>query len=198
MTKSGTNQNRLRGSRKGAEPSLVRVMVGWHALTEPLTMGSQVATRRELMAALTRALAPGSDERLLAVVRLHGLHDLRERVGQDEDRLLSVAQGRLLLEVGSAGRVYLPRRDELCVLFECRFETAIQLLDNVTAALNELAPGCRVRAEAGVALLPDEAADPISALERADRRILPGEDSGRGVAARSERRKLEQEIHLAS
>lgn len=162
-------------------------------------MGSQVASRRDLMAALTLALAPGSGERLLAVVRLHGLDALRERVGlAAQERLLESARRRLLLEVGGSGSAYQTRRDELCVLFECPFETAIQLLDSVTAALNDLARDSWVEAEAGVALLPGEAADPISALERADRRILPSRDAGRGITARRERRTLEQQIRLAS
>ena len=162
-------------------------------------MGLQVATRRDLMAALTLALAPGSDERLLAVVRLHGLNDLMERMGLTaEERLLASARRRLLVEVGSSGRAYRTRRDELCVLFECPFETAIQLLDNTTAALNQLARDSGVKVEAGVTLLPEEAADPISALERADRRILASADTGHGITARSERRTPEHEIRLAS
>jgi GGDEF domain-containing protein len=156
-------------------------------------MGLQVASRRDLMAALTLALAPGSDERLLAVVRLHGLNDLRDRAGLDaEERLLASARRRLLVEVGCSGRAYQTRRDELCVLFECPFEKAIQLLDNVTAALNQLARASGVKVEAGVTLLPEEAADPISALERADRRTLASADAGSGITARSERRTPEQ------
>ena len=162
-------------------------------------MGLQVATRRDLMAALTLALAPGSDERLLAVVRLHGLQDLRERSGlAAQEQLLASARRRLLVEVGSSGRAYQTRRDELCVLFECGFETAIQLLDNLTGALKQLARDSGVEVEAGVTLLPEEAADPISALERADRRILPSADAGRGITARSERRTPKQETRLAS
>jgi hypothetical protein len=146
----------------------------------------QPGNRRDLMADLTRALAPGSDERLFAVVRLHGLTERRAA-----DELLSIVRRRFVLDVGRFGRVYLTRWDELCLLFDCPLETAIQLLDDTTEVLNRLAS---VDAEAGVALLPEEAADPISALERADRRINPASYSRGegGVMARRERRGLVQ------
>jgi predicted signal transduction protein with EAL and GGDEF domain len=180
--------------------SLVLVIAVAPVCTEARGMDPLVASRRDLMVDLTRALAPGGEERLLALVRLHGLHDLRERVGPEgQDQLLAMAQRSLVLAVGRSGRAYQTRRDELCVLFDCPFETAIGLLDAVTAAVNEFARTSRVQAEAGVAVLPEEAADPISALERADRRILPSTDTGRGpgIASRRERRTLKQGIRLA-
>jgi predicted signal transduction protein with EAL and GGDEF domain len=146
-------------------------------------------TRRELMAALTGALAPGSGEGLLAVVRLHGLGAWGERAGAvSAGRLLDELYLTVTREVGFSGRFYLPRRDELCVLFDCPLDEAIGLLDGLTAVLNELAAAVEVTAEAGVALLPDEASDPISALERADRRIFPAHYTGGREQALSARR----------
>lgn len=154
----------------------------------------QAGNRRDLMADLTRALAPGSDERLFAVVRLYGL---TERWASDE--LLAAVRRRFVLDVGRLGRVYRTRWDEVCLLFDCPLEMAIRLLDDTTEVLNRLDS---VDAEAGVALLPEEAADPISALERADRRLNPASYSRRedGVTARRERRSLVQPemIHLVS
>ena len=117
-----------------------------------------------------------------------------------------------LHEVRSHGRLYLPRRDELCVLFDVPLDEAIRILDDVTVALNQLDPNGDVTAEAGVALLPDEASHPVGALARADRRILPGDYAGRQewLGGRQSRREehlhepaeedpgqQEQEIHLS-
>lgn len=148
---------------------------------------------------LTRALAPGSRERLLTVVRLHGLHAMTERGGTAaRDQFLERAHRRALHEVRASGQLYLPRRDELCVLFDTPLDEAIRVLDDVTAALNSLDPTGDVTAEAGVALLPDEASHPIGALDRADRRILPGDYAGREewLGARRSRREEHQHEQL--
>jgi predicted signal transduction protein with EAL and GGDEF domain len=164
-------------------------------------MSADLGSREQLMIDLTRALAPGSRERLLTVVRLHGLHALTERRGTTaRDRFLERAHQLALDEVGSCGQLYLPRRDELCVLFDTPLDEAIRVLDNVTAALNRLDPGGDVTAEAGVALLPDEASHPIGALDRADRRILPGDYAGREewLEARRSRREEHQHDELSA
>jgi predicted signal transduction protein with EAL and GGDEF domain len=147
------------------------------------------------MGDLTRALAPGSPERVLVIFRLHGLRQLTERYGTvARDELLEQAHRRLAVEVGTAGLSYQPRHDEWCVLFDCPLEAAVQVLGAATAALDALGEPHDVSAEAGVALLPDEAADPITALEQADRRILPGGTSERErrFSARSGRRGEDQ------
>ena len=75
------------------------------------------------MGDLTRALAPGSPERVLVVFRLHGLRDLTERYGTvARDDLLRQAHERLLAEIGTAGLSYQPRHDEWCVLFDSALE----------------------------------------------------------------------------
>lgn len=158
-------------------------------------MAVEFGTRRELMAALTGALAPGSSERLLTVVRLHGLQVAFERVGTASSQLLEEAYRAVRREVGFSGRIYLSRFDEVCVLFDCPLDEAIGLLDRLTAVLNELGAAVEVSAEAGVALLPDEAADPISALERADRRIFPASQTGEREQALKARRGRRGENH---
>jgi GGDEF domain-containing protein len=155
------------------------------------------------MGDLTRALAPGSPERVLVVFRLHGLRNLTERYGTiARDELLDEAHRRLLHEIGTSGLSYRPRHDEWCVLFNSSLEEAVRVLGSVTAALDELGEPHDVSAEAGVALLPEEAGDPISALEQADRRILPGgySDRERRLADRCGRRgenHESQQISLA-
>ena len=148
------------------------------------------AGRRELMADLTRALAPGSPLRVLAVIRLQGLSRLRERSGAIvRDRLVEQARHRALADVGPAGTVYVSRQDEVCVLLDGRFMDSIASLDRLTRAIDELGRPHAVAAEAGVALLPVEADDPISALQRADSRTVAGEYTEReGPAGRRGRR----------
>jgi predicted signal transduction protein with EAL and GGDEF domain len=158
-------------------------------------MGLDLRSRDELMTDLTRALAPGSRERLLTVVRLHGLRALLETSGRAaHDRLLDYAHRLVLHEVSSSGNFYLPRRDELCVLFEIPVDDAIEVLDNMMRGLNELDQTGTVKAEAGVALLPDEATHPLGALERADRRILPGEETERDEWLGSRRGRREEHL----
>jgi predicted signal transduction protein with EAL and GGDEF domain len=152
------------------------------------------------MGDLTRALAPGSPERVLVVFRLHGLRALTERFGTvARDELLNQAHRRLTAEIGTAGLSYQPRHDEWCVLFDSPLEQAVQVLGSATAALDELGAAHDVTAEAGIALLPEEAEDPISALEQADRRILPAgaTDRERRFADRGGRRGEDQQIRLA-
>jgi predicted signal transduction protein with EAL and GGDEF domain len=163
-------------------------------------MSVEIGSREQLMIDLTRALAPGSRERLLTVIRLHGLHAMTERGGTAaRDRLLERAHRLTLHEVRSCGQLYLPRRDELCVLFDTPLDEAIRVLDDVTAAVNRLDSTGDVTAEAGVALLPDEASHPIGALDRADRRILPGDYAGREewLDARRIRREEHQHSELS-
>ena len=158
-------------------------------------MPAEIRSREQLMTDLTLALAPASRERLLAVIRLHGLQALAERSGPLAcDRLLAEARQLAWHEVQACGRFYLSRRDELCVLFDTPLDEAIRVLDTVTTALNRLDPTGDVTAEAGVALLPDEASHPIGALDRADRRILPGDYAGREqwLGARKSRREEHQ------
>jgi len=132
-----------------------------------------VGTRRELMADLTRALAPGSPEELLALVRFYGLPNLTTELGPEaQDRLLAASLLRAHTEIGSDGRVYRPRTDELAIVFKNGLEAAVHVIDAITDALNELGSARGVHVEAGVAILPDEAEDPVGALERADQRLL--------------------------
>lgn len=137
---------------------------------------------------------------MLVVFRLHGLRALTERFGTvARDELLDQAHRRLAAEVGTAGLSYQPRHDEWCVLFDSPLEDAVQVLGSATAALDELGAPHDITAEAGVALLPEEAEDPISALEQADRRILPAgaTERERRFASRGGRRGEDQQIRLA-
>ena len=152
-------------------------------------------TRRALMADLTRALAPGSPETLLALFRFYGLADAIVAFGLvAHDRLLQASVRGAQVETGSDGRVYRPRNNELAVLLRCPLEKAIEIVDSITAALDELRSARGVHVEAGIAILPDEADNPIGALERADRRLLASDHEPLGaVEARRARRTLVRE-----
>jgi len=149
-------------------------------------------TRRELMADLTQALAPGSPEQLFAIFRFYGLAELTaERGSEAQEQLLKVSIRRAHAVLGSDGRVYRPRADELAVLFGRTLESALDLLDRITVELNELGSSRGVMVEAGVAIVPDEADNPIGVLERADRRLVAGDrESDDALEARRPRRTL--------
>jgi GGDEF domain-containing protein len=162
-------------SGAGEEPRF-RGMVADVGSADLPGMSAEIANRQELIADLSRALEPDGRERLLMLVRLHGLPTMAERCGQAaHDRFLSQAYELLQRQVGPAGRAYTTRRDELCALLDTSLDQAIDVLDNTTSALNKLGAGDHIRADAGVALLPEEASDAVGALTRADRRILPAD-----------------------
>ena len=140
-------------------------------------MSAEIADRQELIVDLTRALEPDGREHLLMLVRLHGLATMADRCGQAaHDQFLRQAYELLQRQVGPAGRAYTTRHDELCALLDTSLDQAIDVLDSTTSALNKLGAGEQIRADAGVALLPEEASDPVGALTRADRRILPADN----------------------
>ena len=149
------------------------------------------------MGDLTRALAPGSPERVLVVFRLHGL--------RAPHRTLRNGRARRAARGGASAPGW-PRsarpgsRTSRGTTSGASSSTArsrrpCSVLGAATAALDELGEPHDVTAEAGVALLPEEADDPISALEQADRRILPGghTERERRLADRSGRRGENQE-----
>jgi hypothetical protein len=146
-----------------------------------------VGSRSEFMAELTQASTPGSPKRLLALFRFYGLARLTTELGQEaEIRLLRASVRGARIETGWDGRLYRPRNDELAVLFTCPLEPALDILDIIRRALNELGAPEKVEVEAGIAILPDEAVDAISALRRADQRLRAGE---REAAEALERRR---------
>jgi len=141
---------------------------------------SGLASRSDLMVDLESAVKPDSPPGVLAVLRLQGLSRHTELHGTLlRDQLLEEARQCALDEVQMIGNVYLTRHDELCVLLDGSLEEAIGALDRLGAAVNKIVKPHQIFAEAGVALLPEEAEDPIGALVRADRRIVQGEYTGR-------------------
>lgn len=137
-------------------------------------MKSNVGTRHELTVDLAHALASASPERILAVFKFHGLEQVTVLYGTTgRDAFLQRAESRLAVAISGFGRCYKPRRDEFCVILDGPLEQAIVVLDAATTALNDVGSEQRIHAETGVAILPDEAKDPITALERADRRVVP-------------------------
>lgn len=131
-----------------------------------------IGTRQELMAELTRALAPGSSMSLLVIFRLGGLREfVAEHDEETADELVRRTSQRLVKAIGPSGVYYRPRRDELCGLIGGPLEGAKDTLYEAVMALNAERETTGITAGFGVALLPYEAADPISALQLADERL---------------------------
>ena len=159
------------GSRTSPVPRETRHLRGTvFCVAEPTTIGMsvEIGSREQLMIDLTLALAPGSRERLLTVVRLHGLHAMTERSGTAaRDQLLRRAHRLTLNEVRYCGRLYLPRRDELCVLFDTPLDEAIRVLDDVTRSPEQPRPDRRRHRRGGRGVAAGRGVPP-------DRRPRPG------------------------
>jgi GGDEF domain-containing protein len=135
-------------------------------------MDVHIGTRQELMAELTRALAPGSPMSLLAIFRLGGLREyVAEHDEEAADDLVRRTSERLAMAIGPTAVYYRPRRDELCGLISGPLEGAKDTLYEAVMALNAERDTTGITAGFGVALLPFEADDPISALKLADERL---------------------------
>jgi GGDEF domain-containing protein len=141
---------------------------------DPLSSASLpgVGTRETLMAALETAVQPSSPPELLVLFRLEELDDYASTFGRDAVRSLL---GRLVLRLTEAlppgTDCYQPRWDELAAVVPTTIAEAKPILDAAVAALRERNGTVAVSASWGAAMLPEEAGDPIAALDLADERL---------------------------
>jgi GGDEF domain-containing protein len=127
--------------------------------------------RNKLLSDLEQALVPGSPPSLLAVFELVGIKPLVAAMASEEvDSLLVRLALRLMHELGPAAESYRPRREEFCALLPAAQAEAI--LERTTAGLAEAAKPYPIAVVYGTALLPDEATEPLAALEIADERLF--------------------------
>ena len=150
------------------------------ALTDALTgMGN----RRALLGDLESALARAGEAHLLLLFDLNGFKAYNDTFGHAAgDRLLARLGQALTAAIGHHGRAYRLGGDEFCALIGAAGN--VEALP--AAALRALAadgPGFTVSAAAGVARLPDEAANASDALTLADQRMYAAKSGSRGTAA---------------
>jgi GGDEF domain-containing protein len=128
--------------------------------------------RDRLIADLREAVVPGSPPSVLAIFELAGAEEYRKLHGERSGAALN----RHLAEefagiVGAAGRCYRTRQDELCVLFPRPLEAVTSILAAASIALRREGGMFNVTTSFGVALLPEEAAEPVAALIVADKNL---------------------------
>jgi two-component system cell cycle response regulator len=141
------------------------------ALTDALT---GLGNRRRLMADLERAAGLATADRPFGLVMfdLDGFKSFNDCFGHPAgDALLSKLASNLAFAVAGHGGAYRLGGDEFCVLLDGGAKLVEELLPEARSALTEHGRGFEIGPSCGAALLPADAADPVTALKLADRRL---------------------------
>jgi diguanylate cyclase (GGDEF)-like protein len=150
-------------------------------LTDSLT---GLGNRRQLMADVERLIAEGRPA-ALAIFDLDGFKEYNDRFGHPAgDALLVRLTAALRASVAGNGSAYRLGGDEFCVLADGVSRATLDLLlAEWTGCFREDGEGFSVTASSGVALIPEEAADPSDALRLCDRRMYARKHSRRATTA---------------
>ncbi|MGH2893972.1 MAG: bifunctional diguanylate cyclase/phosphohydrolase [Solirubrobacteraceae bacterium] len=150
-------------------------------LTDPLT---GLGNRRQLVGDVERVLEEGRPA-ALAIFDLDGFKEYNDRFGHPAgDALLVRVTSALRESVAGTGSAFRLGGDEFCVLADGVCRDALDLrLAEWTSCFSERGEGFAITASSGVALIPDEAADPSDALRLCDRRMYARKHSRRATAA---------------
>jgi GGDEF domain-containing protein len=146
---------------------------------DPLTgFGSRAA----LMVHLAAAVDPRSGPTAIAVFGLDGLDELEHVYGASKanDVIVRLAE-EFARMVRPPGFCYAPRRREFCVVFDLPLAAVTPIVAAASIALRREGAMARITTPFGIAVLPDQADDPIGALRVADRNL--------NEARRAQRRK---------
>jgi two-component system cell cycle response regulator len=147
--------------------------------TDPLTgLGNSGRMRLDLDLLCARAAERGAAA--VVFLDLNGFKRFNDSFGHPEGDALLIRLGRRLREaVGEDGTAYRIGGDEFCVLLTCERERFERVTQAATEALSESGKGFEVGASSGLAVVPDEAADPSEALRLADVRMYAQKESRR-------------------
>ena len=128
----------------------------------------------------------------LAIFDLDGFKDYNDRFGHPAgDALLVRLTSALRESVAGTGSAYRLGGDEFCVLADGVDGSALDLrLAEWTGCFSERGEGFSITASSGVALIPEEAADPSAALRLCDRRMYARKHSRRATPAAQTRDAL--------
>jgi diguanylate cyclase (GGDEF)-like protein len=129
-------------------------------------------SRGKLIADLEQAVAPASRPSVLGIFDLAGLKEYQRVFGHPAaDRLITRIAESLRHGIGRTGACYRPRQDEFCVLIDGPLGRANRIFAAAAEALREEGEAFLITSAFGVALLPEEASEPIAALAVADQRL---------------------------
>ena len=150
-------------------------------MTDPLT---GLGNRRRLMGDVARLIDEGRPA-ALAIFDLDGFKEYNDRFGHPAgDALLVRLTAALRASVEGRASAYRLGGDEFCVLADHVSRPRLEpLLAAWTSCFGEQGDGFTITASSGVALIPDEAADPSAALRLCDRRMYARKHSRRTTAA---------------
>jgi diguanylate cyclase (GGDEF)-like protein len=150
-------------------------------MTDPLT---GLGNRRRLMGDVARLIDEGRPA-ALAIFDLDGFKEYNDRFGHPAgDALLVRLTAALRASVQGRASAYRLGGDEFCVLADHVSRPQLEpLLAAWTGCFGEQGDGFTITASSGVALIPDEAADPSAALRLCDRRMYARKHSRRTTAA---------------
>jgi diguanylate cyclase (GGDEF)-like protein len=146
-----------------------------------------LGNRRKLVSDLERqaAEATAEDPLLLGLFDLDGFKAYNDTFGhQSGDALLKRLGVRLAAAVAPSATAYRMGGDEFCILARTAGVNRDMLLAAAGEALAETGEGFGVGASHGSVLLPEEAADPSTALRLADARMYARKSVSRGSAGR--------------
>src|SRR5919202_1634869 len=160
------------------------------ALTDALT---GLGNRRRLMLDLRRELdgAERTRPRALVLFDLDGFKRYNDNFGHPAgDALLSRLGHNLDAAVSPYGRAYRLGGDEFCALMATDAPGAGPIVAAATAALSDEGQGFHVSASHGLVLLPNEAADPNTAMQVADQRLYANKGVRKAAAAGEQTRDV--------
>jgi diguanylate cyclase (GGDEF)-like protein len=143
--------------------------------------------RRSLMADLDGALAHATlrEPLLFGMFDLDGFKSYNDTFGHPAgDALLARLAARLGEAVAGQGRAYRMGGDEFCVLARGRDRNPEAFLSAAQTALSEHGEGFTITASYGIVTLPQEASDPIQALQLADQRMYARKNTRADSAGR--------------
>jgi len=143
-----------------------------------------LGNRRQLMGDMEGLIEEGRPA-ALAIFDLDGFKEYNDRFGHPAgDALLVRLTAALQDSVAGSGRAYRLGGDEFCVFAGGLSRDTLDLrLAEWTGCLGEDGDGFSISASSGVALIPEEAADPSDALRLCDRRMYARKHSRRRTTA---------------
>lgn len=153
------------------------------ALTDAVT---GLGNRRKLFDDLEWELErqSGDAQLILVLMDLDRFKSYNDTYGHPAGDLLLARVGESLgAATGSQGSAYRLGGDEFCALSDRRRGGAELIVGPVRAILTAHQAGCRLGVSCGTVLLPDEATDPVTALQLADERLYRHKRESRPAAA---------------
>ncbi|HWI22408.1 MAG TPA: diguanylate cyclase, partial [Baekduia sp.] len=165
------------------------------ALTDTLTgLGNRRALMLELDARLRRGRE--SEPSTLVFFDLDGFKGYNDAFGHSAgDALLVRLSQRLLNAMDQGATAFRPGGDEFCLVLNGILGRGDGAIERCASALSEVGDGFEVGVSFGIVVLPEEADDPVRAMNLVDERMYDDKGDRRMTARRQARDLLLQLLH---